>query len=224
MASSSPDPGFIVWGADLTAYGPVELPTLVSWIKAERVTADTWVYGGRDGGWRRAAELSELQIFFAKKEAMDSHGLRRLKILAGLTDGQLVRFAGFMEIQRVPQWATIVKQGDRGDAMYLVLEGEVRVRMKSAGVETVLAQLGPGDFFGDISIFDHGPRSADVIADTSTVMLKISSAAFAEMAKKAPDLATPFLLAIGRTLTARIRAGNKHHAEAVNVSGLIGPI
>ena len=103
--------------------------------------------------------------------------------------------------------------------MYVVLQGDLRVRMKAGEVETCLATLGVGDFFGDISIFDHGPRSADVVADTGSVLLKISSAAFAGMAKAAPDLATPFLLAIGRTLTARIRAGNKHQAEAVKFAG-----
>jgi hypothetical protein len=51
-------------------------------------------------------------------------GLAPFKILAGLTDEQLDRFAGFMEIQGIPQWATIVKQGDRGDAMYRVLGPE----------------------------------------------------------------------------------------------------
>ena len=44
MAAIATDTGFIVWGIDRVAYGPVELPTLVSWVKDERVTADTWVY------------------------------------------------------------------------------------------------------------------------------------------------------------------------------------
>ena len=41
------------------------------------------------------------------------------------------------------------------------------------------------------------------------------------MAKVAPELSTPFLLAIGRTLTARIRAGNRHHAEAVRFASVL---
>src|SRR5438552_6871190 len=234
MASSSSDAAFTVWGADLPPYGPVELPTLVSSVESERVTADTWVFAATDRIWHRAAELPELKLFFQNKSgtgsgaeartnqmALDCHNLRHLKILSGLTDEQLERFAAFMEVQSFPQWATIVKQGDRGDAMYLVVEGELRVRMKMQGSETVLTTLGPGDFFGDISIFDHGPRSADVIADSSSVLLKISSAAFGSMAKAAPELATPFLLAIGKTLTARIRAGNKHHAEAVKFANVL---
>jgi hypothetical protein len=46
---------FFIWGIDQSAYGPVELPTLVSWIKDERVLAETWIFLARDvaGGARR---------------------------------------------------------------------------------------------------------------------------------------------------------------------------
>jgi CRP/FNR family cyclic AMP-dependent transcriptional regulator len=229
VMASSANADFITWGTDKTAHGPVDLPTLVSWVRNKSVTADTWVFVPRIGVWERASQVPELQLFFGAKSqpadaagaalgtvtGVDPRSLRRLKILAGLNDHQLERFARFIEVMQVPQWSTIVKQGDRGDAMYLVLEGELRVSMKIGSEETMLATLGQGDFFGDISLFDHGPRSANVLADRGSVLLKISSAALAEMVKQAPDLATPFLLAIGRTLTARIRAGNKHHGEAV---------
>jgi CRP-like cAMP-binding protein len=208
----------------------VDLDTLVSWVQAKQVNADTWIFVPKLGVWQRAAQVPELLMFFrggvkgsslqplASMQGLDPRALRRLKILAGMNDEQLERFVEFVEIMRVPHWATIVKQGDQGDAMYLVVEGELSVRMKVAGAETTLAKLGMGDFFGDISLFDHGPRSADVIADSSSVLLKISAAAFAQLARQAPDLATPFLMSIGKTLTARIRAGNKHHAEAMKFS------
>jgi CRP-like cAMP-binding protein len=61
----------------------------------------------------------------------------------------------------------------------------------------VLARLGAGDFFGDMSLFDHGLRSADVVADTSARVLKVSAVAFERLAREAPELATPFLLALG---------------------------
>lgn len=229
MAIRSRDAGFIVWGVDQTAYGPLQLPTLVKWVKEERVTGDMWIFVVKEGVWRKAAELPELQMFLGPKATgspagatgiqalpgVELRALRRVKILAGMSDEQLERLARYMEVERVPQLSVIVKQGDCGNAMYLVLEGSLRVRMNAAGTETILATLGAGDFFGDISLFDHGPRSADVVADASSLILKISSSAFSRLAKEAPDLATPFLLAVGKTLTARIRAGNKHHGEAV---------
>jgi hypothetical protein len=230
--SAKTNSGFIVWDVDKTAHGPVDLNTLVSWIQEKRVNGDTWIFVPKVGIWQRAAQVPELIMFFKQglnqttavqnPQGLDVRALRRLKILAGMTDEQLEHFLDFVEVMRVPGWATIVKQGDHGDAMYLVVEGELSVRMKSAGAETVLAKLAMGDFFGDISLFDHGPRSADVIADTSSILLKISASSFAELGRTAPELATPFLMAIGRTLTARIRAGNKHYAEAVQFARLVG--
>jgi len=102
--------------------------------------------------------------------------------------------------------------------MYFILEGELRVRINVMGKETILATLGAGDFFGDIALFDQGPRSADVVANANSVVVKISARAFNELAKAAPEIATPFLLAIGRTLTARIRADNKRYGDSVKFS------
>jgi CRP-like cAMP-binding protein len=132
-----------------------------------------------------------------------------VKILAELNDAQLDHLAQFLEVQRVPQWSEIVKQGESGDGMFLVMEGELRARVMVGGKETILATFGPGDFFGDMSLFDHGPRSADVIANVDSTVLKITAAAFDRLAKEAPALATPFLQATARTLSARIRADNK---------------
>src|SRR5438045_9369848 len=89
---------FIVWGVDQTPYGPVELPALVGWIKDERVTADTWLFVGKNGVWQRAAEVPELQMFFRpnathyvaakapEARQMDARLMRRGNILAGIRE------------------------------------------------------------------------------------------------------------------------------------------
>jgi hypothetical protein len=226
MAAASIETGFTVWGIDKTPYGPVELPTLISWIKDERVMADTWVFDARNCSWSKASEIIELQMFFRRKKADGATGetaasprgiepgaLRRIKILAELSDDQLERFANFVEVEKIPQWSVVVRQGEPGDTMYFILQGELRVRMDVMGKETILATLGPGDFFGDISLFDHGPRSADVIANVDSLVVKISAGAVNTLEKEAPDLATTFLRAIGKTLTHRIRADNKRFGD-----------
>jgi hypothetical protein len=230
MATQADTARYFIWGFDQSAYGPVELPTLVSWIKDERVLADTWVYNERDVAWRRAADLPELQMFFTHKAeaaitapgTIKAGALRRVKILAGLSDPQLERLAQAMETQRVPQWAAVVKQGERGDTMYLILDGELRVRLMVGEKETILSTLGPGDFFGDMSLFDHGPRSADVVANVDSTVLKISATRFEELAQQAPDLAAPFLMATVKTLAARIRADNKRLGDSVKFARAAG--
>ena len=99
--------------------------------------------------------------------------------------------------------------------MYLILDGELRVRMMLGGKETILTTLGIGEFFGEISLFDHGPRSADVVANKDSTLLKISAAAFENLTQQAPELAAPFLIAVGKTLAARIRADNKRFGDSL---------
>jgi CRP-like cAMP-binding protein len=210
---------FFIWGIDDSPYGPVELPVLIDWISDERVLADTWVFARRDGSWQRAAEIPGLQAYFSQTIIPDSAAssgagiapgsLRRIKILSQLNDAQLDRLAEFMELHQVPQWMAVVKQGDAGNGMFLILQGELRARVMVGEKETILATFGPGDFFGDISLFDHGPRSADVIANADSIVLRISDVAFDRLTREAPALATPFLQATARTLAARIRADNK---------------
>jgi len=236
MASGSTDIGFIIWGIDQSPYGPVELPTLVSWIKDERVTADTWIFSQSKSNWQQAAQISELQMFFRSKSSggsspkagsgvsdktafvLKAGALRRIKIFAEFKDEDIERFIQFMEVMRVSQWTQIMKQGENGDAMFLVLEGELRVRLMIDAKEKILTTLAIGDFVGEMSLFDQGPRSADVIANNDSVLLKISSSSFANLTREEPKLASPFLLAIGRTLTARIRADNKRFSDSVSFS------
>jgi hypothetical protein len=230
MSANEPQIVFYVWGIDQSAYGPVELPVLVSWVKDERVLAETWVFASQRGAWQRAAELPELGIFFHRTKAVtaageqessggpDPRALRRIKVLGSLTEEQLERFASFVELETVPQWSVVVKQGAPGNSMYLILEGELRARMFLDGQETTLATLGVGDFFGEAVLFDHGPRSADVVANTDSQLVKLTGANFDKLALEAPGVATPFLRAIGKTLTARIRADNKRYGDSLQVT------
>jgi CRP/FNR family cyclic AMP-dependent transcriptional regulator len=178
--------------------------------------ADTWIFARRDSTWQRAADIAELKMFFGKKFTRSVDGqaitpgiLRRIKILADLNDAQLSHLSDFLEVQRVPQWDPVVRLGEPGDAMYFVLEGELRARVMMGEQETILSTFGAGEFFGDIALFDQGPRSADVLANVDCTLLRLSYVAFNRLAKEAPSLATPFLQATSRTLASRIRADNK---------------
>jgi hypothetical protein len=195
------------------------LAVLMDWVKDERVLADTWVFARPENHWRRAADIPELQAQFNQEitpaatsvaaSGIKPGSLRRIKILAQLNDAQLDRLMEFIEVHKVSQWMAVVRKGDAGDGMYFILRGELRARVMVGEKETILATFGPGDFFGDMSLFDRGPRSADVIANTDSVVLKITDVAFERLTREAPALATPFLQATARTLAARIRADNQ---------------
>jgi len=245
MPSEEKGVGFSIWGVDNVVYGPVELPMLITWLKDERVTEKTWVYSERDDCWRKAESVSELRMFFGNKSGAPVSGsaeakagvgvsdetaiiatrpatLRRVKIFADFSDNALERFVSFMEVMRAKQFSEVVKQGEHGDAMYFVLEGELRVRLMVSGKETTLVTLSPGEFFGEISLFDQGPRSADVVANMDSLLLKISTQKFGQLLEAAPDLAAPFLFAMSKTLTSRIRADNKRYRDSISFARAAG--
>lgn len=206
---------YYIWGIDNAPYGPVELSMLLGWIGEARVVADTWVFEMKSGSWGKAHQFPELRDCFtggfdtSHAPAISPTLLRRIKILSNLKDAQLAHLADFMEVQEVAQHTVVFTQGEVGDAMYLVLAGELRARSALTGTESVLATFGAGDFFGDMALFDNGPRSADVIANMNSTLLKISAINFYRLIREAPALATPFLQATARTLSSRIRADNK---------------
>jgi hypothetical protein len=210
---------YFIWGVDDSPYGPVGLPVLIDWIHDERVAPETWVFSRQATHWQRASELPELKNQFElrftsvpdspARVGIKPGSLRRIKILADLKDNQLAHLAEYLELQEVNQWSVLFAQGDASDSMFLVLAGELRARSVVDGRETILATFGPGDFFGDMALFDHGPRSADLVANVDSTLLKITSVAFERLTREAPALATPFLQATARTMSARIRADNK---------------
>jgi CRP-like cAMP-binding protein len=230
MSPSASASSYRIWGVDNVVYGPVALPTLIQWVQQERVTAGTWVHLQPADTWQKAAQIAELKDAFAAgpdaapapspvpgkaSGSLRPGSLRRVKILSNLSDTQLERFVEFMELRRVRAWDDIVREGSPGDAMYLLLEGEVRVRLMIAGKETILTTLAAGEFFGEVALFDHGPRSADVIANKECLLLRVPAGAFQRLVAEAPDLAAPFLFAIAKTLIARIRADNKRYRDSI---------
>jgi len=235
MPTNDATPLFRIWAADNTAYGPVELPMLVNWIKDGRVTAETWVYLENSNTWTAASAMSEIKMFFKSKPSkaagipakeskigIKPGTLRRIKILADLDEEQLNYFLEFMEVLHCKQFSEVVKQGDHGDAMFLVLEGEVRARIIVDGKESTLATLSTGEFFGEISILDHGPRSTDIVANTDSILLKISSESMEKLMREAPSLGLLFLYALSKTLVGRMRNLTKRYQDSIHLSRIGG--
>jgi CRP-like cAMP-binding protein len=124
----------------------------------------------------------------------------------------------YLEAIKVPSFEHIVRQGDHGDTLFLVLEGEVRARVTRDGREMTLGTLGPGECFGEMAIIDHGPRSADVIANEPSILIKVSEAALRRIFAEAPALAAPLMLALTRVIAQRMRALSKRYEDSMAFS------
>ncbi len=235
METADDAPRYYVWGLDNVAYGPVELPLLTNWVLDERVIADTWVFGKGNEAWLKAGQMEELTIFFERGSRRDRGGagrsaarlsgikigsLRRIKLLAGLEERQLESFVQYMEVVDVKQFAEVFRKGENSDAMYLVLEGELRARVMVDKKETTLSTMTTGDFFGEIALLDHGPRSADVIANTDSRLLKISASAFERVLGEAPALAASFLYGLSKSIGARVRVLTHKYQDSIHFSRL----
>ena len=92
----------------------------------------------------------------------------------------------------------IVTEGTMGVGLYLILEGKAEVRKGSK----VLATLGPGQFFGEMSLIDEMPRSADVVAVSPAKCWALSSWAFNSIIKANPDVALMMLKEVVKRLRA----------------------
>jgi CRP/FNR family transcriptional regulator, cyclic AMP receptor protein len=99
----------------------------------------------------------------------------------------------------------IVNEGDSGVGFHLILSGRARVL---AGKKSI-ANLGPGDFFGELSLIDRGPRTATVIAQTKLKTLSLISWEFLPLLDRNPAMARKILVEV----TKRLRNERKSHTH-----------
>jgi len=116
--------------------------------------------------------------------------LVRVPLFANLSPRYLRRLAELCEEQRYMDGATIVRVGDIGDTFYTILGGQAKVVSPKG---RVLNRLFPGDFFGEISLLDGGPRTASVVAETPMVMLALSRNNFQSLLAAEPAVAVKLL-------------------------------
>lgn len=215
---------FRVWGRDNIAYGPLELPAVVDWIRQGRVSKTTWIFVEQKGEWVRAGDLVEVKSLFKSKAAPEAspgtHGitpgaLRRIRILADMDERQLASLLQYLEVIRLLPNKMVCHKGEHGDSMFLVLEGEVRARVMVGGQESTLATMTVGECFGELALIDEGPRSADVLANTESVLLKISAGGLKRLFQEAPALAAPFLLGLSKTISTRVRTMTKRYEDSI---------
>jgi CRP/FNR family cyclic AMP-dependent transcriptional regulator len=100
-----------------------------------------------------------------------TESLRRVPLFSGLDKKELESLGKLIKEQQYGAGATIVKSGAGGHGLYIIKEGKVSVVRDGQ----IVATLGPGQFFGEISVLDGGPRTADVRADADTVCLTLIS-------------------------------------------------
>ena len=112
----------------------------------------------------------------------------------------------------VAQGEIIFQEGEPGDRLYVILEGKVKLgRSSNDGRESLLAILGPGEMFGELSLFDPGPRTSTAAALTDAVILALSNEQLRPWLAGRPEVAAALLQALAR----RLRRTNEAMADLV---------
>lgn len=116
--------------------------------------------------------------------------LAQVPLFSGLAPRYLKRLADLTQQGRYMEGARIVRDGDIGDTFYVIMEGEAKV-VSPAG--RTVNRLRPGDYFGEISLLDGGPRTASVVADTPMTMLELPRSTFLKLIELEPVVGVKLL-------------------------------
>jgi CRP/FNR family transcriptional regulator, cyclic AMP receptor protein len=143
--------------------------------------------------------------------------LAEVPLFALLDDQERALLAERVEIVRFPAGTAIFQIGDPGDSMYIVKSGEVHLSVKTkTGEKMLLEHPVAGDFFGEISLLDEGPRTATADAKTDVEALEIDRGDLDELFRLKPAAAMDLLAATGRRL--RVAAQLLRNAATRNVN------
>jgi CRP/FNR family transcriptional regulator, cyclic AMP receptor protein len=133
--------------------------------------------------------------------------LETIPIFAGLNTAALSELAHAAEEAICPKGDTLVREGDAGNRMFIIHSGRVEVVKHSAQAhETVLAALGPKNFFGEMSIVECVTRSASVRAIEDTSLFTLKGTDLYRLFQRCPDQYAIVILNIARDLSRRLRA------------------
>jgi CRP-like cAMP-binding protein len=115
-------------------------------------------------------------------------------VFASLSKRDLKKIAGLTSTVRYHEGATVIREGDPGDAFYVTVEGRAKVVADGKAIHRLI----PGDHFGEISLLDGGARSASVVAETPMTLLRLPRASFLKLVKSDPDLTRALLASLAR--------------------------
>ena len=133
-------------------------------------------------------------------------GVERSYLLANMTEKEILGFMKQTEIETYEKGEILFQEGDSGNAMYLIDEGEVEVLKHVEGERFVLlTTLGEGHFFGEMSMFQRNPRSATIRAKKPLRVIKISYKILIDELMERPLTANKILHAMAKVYTKRLR-------------------
>ena len=142
----------------------------------------------------------------AASSAVSTTVLKSVPMFSSFSQDQLNALLTMIMRRAAPRGSAVMREGDAADCLYIVLSGRLKVLMGEAdGKETILSIIGPGEFFGEMSLIDDNPRSATVTAIESCELLAITRRDFRRCLVENSNLA----MAVMRVLVRRLREADR---------------
>jgi CRP/FNR family cyclic AMP-dependent transcriptional regulator len=135
--------------------------------------------------------------------------LKAVPLFKDLDDAELAEVADVCREEKFASGQYIFREGEQGNRLYLITEGEVRISRDVPGSgEEALAVLKPGALFGEMAVFDRSERSTHAISNGGTTVLTITRPDFEMLLDFNRELACKVLWAVTRLLSRRLRGAN----------------
>jgi signal-transduction protein with cAMP-binding, CBS, and nucleotidyltransferase domain len=174
---------------------------IVKWARPIPVRLRTALRAFRNEGARPYAQvLATEEAPVARDEKLDL--LHSIPLFARFDRQHLERLGMLTEEVDVPAGKVLIRQGELGDDLMVLVTGKVAVERDGARVN----ELGPGDFFGEIALIDHGPRTATVTVESPSRLLVVNHRDFHALMDEFPQVAATVLLCLAERLRSLDRA------------------
>jgi CRP-like cAMP-binding protein len=143
---------------------------------------------------------------------VDHDVVKKAPLFAALDEDASATLMASMTQTRLERGDVLFTEGDQGDRLYVIREGKIKLGRRSAdGRENLVAILGPGEMFGELSLFDPGPRTMTATAVAETQLLGIGNDDLNGLLEGRPSVAKVLLAALAK----RLRRTNENLADLV---------
>lgn len=127
--------------------------------------------------------------------------LRRVPLFAGCSKAELAELATQTDELTIGEGRVLAREGKPGREFFVLVDGTVRITKN----KRKLADLGPGDWFGEIALITRGPRTATVTASSPVRVLVLTDRAFRHVVEAMPSIALKVLASVGERIRADAR-------------------
>ncbi len=139
--------------------------------------------------------------------------LKKIYVFEELSEEQLEKIVPLLKPVKAKEGKVIIKENTKGDNIYIILDGKVRVSRFINGKEEAIVFLNPGDMFGEMAILGKQERSATIIAHTDIVMFMFKGKEFKSLIDENHDIGFYVYRKMAQTLAKRLKELDKRYHD-----------